>query len=391
MPSAIDPRAVTPTNFQDHPHSAWGFHHVRELHRTSRVWRGQGPVWGLPGQPGDLGGLELEAPGGNHSNLRDVLDVARLDGFIVLHKGAIAHEFYNNGMRARDPHILMSTTKSFAGSLAGILMALGKLDDSAVVTDLLPSLAGTAYDGATVRHLLDMRVGLDFSEDYRDPDCDFAYMDAAMGWRPRREAGAPDNLADFMTTMRKGPPHGGSFHYVSPNAVVLGWVLEAVTGERFADLLSQLIWRPMGAEFDADLVLDSNGASQTEGGLNVTLRDLARFGELHRLGGKVNGEQIVPADFIADFRENGDAQAWDAGTMAAMMPGFHYRSQWYTNRVHDHHPFMTLGAFGQSVYVDLVSEIVVAQMSCFPGDEEDTGFDAMFRCFYAISDHYKPK
>ena len=391
MPSATDPTAVTPTNFQDYPNSAWGFHHVRELHRTARVWRGQGPVWGLPGQPGDLGDLKLEAPAAKQTTLGKVVAGPHVDGFIVLHRGAIAHEAYNNGMRARDPHILMSSTKSFAGSLAGILMALGKLDDSAVVTELVPSLAGTAYDGATVRHVLDMRVGLDFSEDYSDPDCDFAQMDAAMGWRPRRSPDAPDNLADFFATMRKGPPHGGAFHYVSPNSIVLGWVLEAVTGERFVELLSQLIWRPMGAEFDADLVLDSNGASQTEGGLNVTLRDLARFGELHRLGGKVHGEQIVPSDFITDFRENGDPDAWDAGTMAAMMPGFHYRSQWYTNRRHEHRPFMTLGAFGQSVFVDPVSEVVVAQLSCFPGDEEDAGFDAMFRCFYAISDHFKPK
>ena len=164
-----------------------------------------------------------------------------------------------------------------------------------------------------------------------------------------------------------------------------------VSGARFADLLSRLIWQPMGAEFDADLVLDSNGASQTEGGLNVTLRDLARFGELHRLGGELGGRRIVPAGFIADFRDNGDAQAWDAGTMAAEMPGFHYRSQWYTNRQHAHRPFMTLGAFGQSVYVDPVSEVVAAQLSSFPGDEEGPLFDAMFRCFYAISDHFKPQ
>ncbi len=197
----------------------------------------------------------------------------------------------------------------------------------------------------------------------------------------------PNNLKDFIATMRRGPDHGGTFHYASPNSVVLGRVLEAVTGECFADLLSRLVWKPMGAEFDADLVLDRNGAFQTEDGLNVTLRDLARFGELHRLGGRLGNRLIVPAEFIAGVRQNDDLDAWDAGTMAAMMPGFHYRSQWYTNASHPRRPFMTLGAFGQSVFVDPGAEVVVAQLSCFPGDEEDKLFDAMFRCFYAVSDH----
>jgi CubicO group peptidase (beta-lactamase class C family) len=206
-------------------------------------------------------------------------------------------------------------------------------------------------------------------------------MDAACGWRPPIEPGAPDNLADFIATIRAKPPHGGAFHYVSPNAVVLGWVLEAVSGERFADLLSRLIWQPMGAQFDADLAVDRRGKSQTEGGLNVTLRDLARFGELHRLGGC----GIVPAAWIEDLRTAGDADAWDRGTMADMMPGHHYRSQWYTNLRHPHRPFFTAGAFGQSVFVDPVAELVIAKLSCFPGDKEDKLFDDMFRAFHGIA------
>ena len=210
-------------------------------------------------------------------------------------------------------------------------------------------------------------------------------MDAACGWRPPIRPGAPDNLADFMATMRGRPPHGGPFHYVSPNAVVLGWVLEAATGEPFADLLSRHVWQPMGAEFDADLVLDRCGRSQTEGGLNVALRDLARFGELHRLGGAVDGRQVVPAAWVEDLRANGDPQAWDRGTMAALNPGQHYRSMWYTDRRHPRRPFYTAGAFGQSVWVDPVAETVIARLSCFP-DDQPAGFDEMFRVFHAVAD-----
>ena len=375
---------VTATNFQDAPHSAWGFHNVPALLPVVTVARGEGPVWELPRHDAGLGALEVTLAGGRRATLAELDAAPDVDGIAVLHRGRLVHEAYGNGMKAADSHILMSTTKSFAGTLAGILIGQGALAESDRVTDVLPLLRGTAYEGATVRHLLDMRVGLDFSEDYDDPESDFAFMDAACGWRPPIRPGAPDCLEAFLPTMRARPPHGGAFHYVSPNAVVLGWVLEAVTGESFADLLARLIWQPMGAEFDGHLVLDSRGASQTEGGLNVALRDLARFGELHRLGGSRDGRAIVPLAWVDDMRANGDAAAWDAGTMAAMMPGHRYRSCWYVDFSHPHRPFFTAGAFGQSVFIDPVAEVVVARLSCFSGDQ-DARFEEMFRCFHAIA------
>ncbi|MBT5434636.1 MAG: serine hydrolase [Rhodospirillaceae bacterium] len=376
---------VTPTNFQDRPHSAWGFHHVRELHPTAQVWRGAGPVWDLPTQTSDLEDVTFEGADGQSTTLTAMMAEPVHDGLLVLHKGTAVYEAYGNGMRPQDPHILMSTTKSFAGSLAGILAEQGVLDLNADVADLVADLKGTAYGGATVRQVLDMRVGLDYSEDYTDPKCDFAYMDAACGWRPPVEPGAPDNLLDHIRTIRSAPPHGGAFHYVSPTALVMGWVLEAATGETFAELVSRLIWQPMGAEFDGDLALDRCHRSQTEGGLNVTLRDLARFGELHRLGGTANGTRIVPEAWITDIRENGDPDAWDAGTMADIMPGHHYRAMWYTNRSHPHRPMMTMGAFGQTVYADPVAELTIAKLSSFPNAGDEL-FGEMFRCLQAITD-----
>lgn len=376
---------VTATNFQEAPHSAWGFHHVPELLPVAVVARGSGPLWDLPRSDGGLGALEIVLADDSRARLADLDAAADVDGIAVLHRGVLVHETYGNGMAPGDSHILMSTTKSFAGTLAGILIGQGALSEDDRVTDFLPGLAGTAYDGATLRHLLDMRVGLDFSEDYDNPESDFAYMDAACGWRPPIRPDAPDCLDAFIPTMRARPPHGGAFHYVSPNAVVLGWVLEAAAGAPFADLLSRHLWQPMGAEFDGHLVLDRRGRSQTEGGLNVALRDLARFGELHRNHGVVDGRVIVPSAWIDDMRSNGDAGAWDAGTMAAMMPGHRYRSCWYTDFGHPHRPFFTAGAFGQSVFVDPVAQIVVARLSCFSGDQEDARFEEMFRTFHAIA------
>ena len=382
-----DNAAVTATNFQGYPHSTWGFHHVRNLHPSACVSRGPDPATTFDTAFQDVGAITFEATNHHKMTVTEMIDTHYTDGFLVLHRGRTVMEHYGHGMGIPDTHILMSTTKSFTGSLAGVLVSLGALDESLLVTKVLPALSGTAYDNATIRDLLDMRVGLHFSEDYTDPHSDFAYMDAACGWRPAIRADAPDNLFAFIRTIRGRPPHGDAFHYVSPNAVVLGWILEAATGERFADLLSTHIWQPMRAEHDADLILDRRGMSQTEGGLNVSLRDLVRFGELHRLEGVMHGRQIIPAAWITDLRENGDVGAWNKGDMNDFLPGHHYRSQWYTHRNHPRRPFFTLGAFGQIVYVDPVAELVMAKLSCHPGEHV---FENVLLAFRAIGDEFSP-
>ena len=381
---------ITARNFQEPAQSKWGFHHVRNLHPSACVWRGRDSVVPFKEELQDIGHLTFVDAQHKTVSVAEMIASHFTDGFLVLHRGSVVMEYYGHGMRERDPHILMSTSKSFVGSLGSVLAAQGVLDVERLVTDVLPSLSATAYQNATIRHLLDMRVGLDFSEDYSDPESDFAFLDAAGGWRPLVHVGAPDNLFDFITTIRGNPPHGGKFHYVSANSVVLGWVLEAVTGQSFAELLSEFIWQPMRAEYDADLILDRCGRSQTEGGLNVSLRDLVRFGELHRCEGAMHGRQIIPADWIDDVRRNGDASAWDAGKMSASLPGHHYRSQWYTHREHPRRPFFTLGAFGQTVYVDPVAEVVVAKLSCHPEGAPTGPFDNPLRAFRAIADALGP-
>src|SRR5277367_5652780 len=87
-----------------------------------------------------------------------MLDATYTDGFLVLHHGRIVAETYRNGMTAGDPHLLMSVSKSIMGTLAGILAARGQLDPGKLVSDYIPEMKGTLYDGATVRNLLDMSV-----------------------------------------------------------------------------------------------------------------------------------------------------------------------------------------------------------------------------------------
>lgn len=376
---------VTIANMQDGPWNRWAFRNMRRLLPTANVWRGDGKCAELPVASVHLDDVEFESATGGTRTVREMLDEGFTDGFVVLHEGAIASERYAAGVEAHEPHLLMSVTKSFAGSLAGIVAGRGLLSPEDLVTDIVPEVTGSAYDGARVRHVLDMSVSMDYDEDYENPQSDVALLDVAAGWRPARE-GAPDNLRDYIPSMRKaGGEHGVAFHYVSTNTDLLGWILERVSGTDFATLLSREIWQSMGAEFDAYVTVDRLGAPQTDGGLCVATRDLARFGLLHLQHGVMQGRRIVPEEWIRDFRENGDPEAWDRGSFAEFLPGFHYRSKWYTDRRDPHRPCLGLGIHGQFLFVDPVAGVVIAKHSSHPRPADEAYFDDTVRAFEAIA------
>jgi CubicO group peptidase (beta-lactamase class C family) len=162
---------VTLANWQDPPFNRWAFQHVRELIPTARIPRGDGPVWRLPRAERDLGGIRFAVAGGEMT-IADLLAQTCTDGFCVLHRGRIVAEQYFNAMAPDTPHLLMSVSKSVTAAVAGVLAGRGQLDVSDRVTAIVPELAGTSFDGATVQHLLDMRAGTAFNEDYADPRAD---------------------------------------------------------------------------------------------------------------------------------------------------------------------------------------------------------------------------
>ena len=145
----------------------------------------------------------------------------------------------------------MSVSKSIVGCVCGILASRRRLDPEAPITQYVPEIAGSGYDGATVRHLLDMRTGVAFSEAYEDPNAEVRVIERQMGWRPK----GPERVAACTPISPHCPPqgpHGGPFVYRSADTDVLGWVCERAAGVRIADLMSTLIWAPIGAEYDAE-------------------------------------------------------------------------------------------------------------------------------------------
>ena len=165
-------------------------------------------------------------------------------------------------------------------------------------------------------------------------------------------------------------------HYVSPNTDLLGWVIERATGRRYAELMSELLWKPMGAARSAYITVDRLGAPRCAGGVCATVGDLARVGQLLVEGGARDRAQIVPESWIDDITRNGDRVAWAAGDLAAYFPGLplRYRSQWY---VRDGAAPLAFGygIHGQFLVVDCSREIVIAKVSsgAQPTDPERIG------------------
>ncbi len=348
------------------PWNRWSFQHVRELLPTAEVWRGNGVPSLLPQLPQDLGEIAFERADGRMTTLEKLLDDTYTDGFLVLHRGRILCERYFNGMTERTLHLSQSMAKSVTAAAAGCLVAQGALDPSLPVTHYLPELAATAYQGATLQQVLDMTSGVRFNEDYTDPFSDVGKVDVASGWKPA-PAGAEDfpehmwELILSLTTRER--PHGQSFVYRSIETDVLAFVLERVSGRRLPQLVSELLWQPMGADESACFTLDRAGYALADGGLNATLRDYARFGALYLKEGIFNGRQIVPAAWIKATETGDHALFGEPYTLTT--PNGAYRNQFWIEDV-ARPAIMCRGVFGQLIYIDTLRDLVVVKLSSWP-------------------------
>src|SRR4051794_2678594 len=346
------------------PANRWAFRHVREILPTARVRRGT-VVRELPAAPA-AGLLDLEfSSQGTARRLGAYLDESFTDAFVVLHEGRIALEWFGPGVADDEPHIVMSVSKSITALLVGALEGAGLVDTAAPVARYIPEAEGSAFGDAQVRHLLDMTTATAFVEDYSPGDDVRAYRQAT-GWY--RSADGGGGLHAYLCTIRKAGDHGHRFHYVSPNTDMLGWVCERASGLTYAEALSTHLWAPLGAESDADVTVDRLGAMRAAGGLSLVPRDLARLGQLI----VEDGMGIVPAAYVHDLREGGDAAVWADGEWAEFLPGGAYRNCFYQPRV-EPGVAVGIGIFGQHLYADPARRVVVAKQSSWPRPDDEAG------------------
>ncbi|HZF29817.1 MAG TPA: serine hydrolase [Gammaproteobacteria bacterium] len=354
-------------SFYRFPQWRWSFSHWRELVPTVAVSRGSAPTQTLPtAQRSDLDAVTFVPIGGTAPmTWADSLVANYTDGIVVLHRGKIVYERYFGALAADRQHIAFSVTKSFFGTVAAMLVAEGALDPGAKVAKYLPELAGSGFGDATVAQVLDMTTAIDFVENYtgESPSMDTYRYATGMWPRPDGHDG-PKSIFTFLPSVAKKGTHGPEFHYRTPNVDVAGWLIARVTGKSPAAVLSERIWSRIGAEDDAYLEVDRDGVPLIGSSLNARLRDLARFGELMRLGGKLNGQQIVPTAVVDEIRRGASREAFVAGNYPTL-PGWSYHDFWWVSH-DDHGVYTARGIHGQAIYVDPKAEMVIARFASHP-------------------------
>lgn len=347
------------------PGTRWAFSHIRELAPTANVWRGEGAIVPLPRAGRDIDKIPVTTMDGKAITFGDMPALTYTDGLLVLHKGKVIYEKYFGAGNAHTPHIAFSVTKSFVGTLAAVLAAQGKLDPNAQVVKYVPELKDSAYGDATVREVMDMTIAVKYSENYSDPKAEIFDYARAGGMIPLPpNYSGPRTFYEFLAKLQKEGEHGKVFAYKTPNAEVLAWIVARASGQSMADLLSKEIWQKLGAENDAYFMVDSIGTASGGGGLNTTLRDLARFGEMIRNKGKFNGRQVIPEAAAVEVAKGGD-KAKFAPAGYKTLPGWSYHDMWWHTE-NANGAFAARGIYGQSIYIDPKAEMVIVRYASHP-------------------------
>lgn len=329
------------------------------LHRD--IPRGDGAVSPLPvGDP-------LTMP----ANYQDWVEARTVTSMLVLKDGAIVFEDYYLGTTPEDRRISWSVAKSYMSALFGILVeegAIGSLDDP--VTDYVPQLTGGAYDGASIRDVLQMSSGIVFDEDYFDYNSDINRMGRILAL-----GGKMDDFAAGLTETFAEP--GETWQYTSIDTHVVGMVARAVTGRDIPDLMSEKLIQPLGLERTPLFITDGAGVAFVLGGLNMTTRDYGRFGQMILQNGEWQGQQVVPADWIAASTR----------PSARTKPGhIGYGYQWWSPVGARPGEFMGRGIYGQYLYIDQGSGVVIVTTGAdrtFRDDGVDESNINMFRSIVA--------
>ena len=372
------------TNWDLAPFNRWSFMNIRNLFPTVDVKTDYSKIRTLASSPVDLSSIDFVNHEGKRISLPDFLYSTYTDGFLVLHRGKAINEAYFNNMQPDTPHLSQSVAKSIIGSLAGILHQQGLIDPDAPIVDYVPELKRCGYRDAKLSHALNMTSGVRFVEDYNMPDSDMTRIDIASGWRPQPLGEAQSTIRDVILTLPQTRPHGEIFEYKSVETDVVAWVLERAANQSLAELVSELIWKKIGAEHHSFFTVDRAATALANGGFNATLRDYARFGLMMQNNGWVGDTEVVPASWV-DKCASGDRRVYGI-PYSDTCPDGAYSNFWWVNNIKPG-DFMARGVFGQMIYANRAAELTIVKLSTWP-DYRITAFTSdSLTAFRAITDY----
>ena len=310
--------------------------------------------------------------------LDDYVNDSTVDGAIVVHDGRVVYESYPR-MRPTDKHNYMSISKGVVATLVAILEDRGMIDVSNEIDVYIPELRETEWAGTTVQDILDMASGMDCLEidndSYSNVEHCYYQFEASLGW-VRPTAATSSDVYQYVASLPRRRPAGEAFEYTSQNTFVLGWLIETISGQTFADFLSQEIWQKIGAESDAIIIAPDRGVPIVHGGISSTLRDVARFGmQFTPMGRQGNDSPIVSDAYLEKIRNGGRPQIFNAAreypSLVNGEPPRHNTWQW--DFVMDDGDFFKGGYGGQGLYVAPDRNLVIAFFGAF--EEDGTGHE----------------
>ena len=362
------PNNLTLSNFQFGPINRWSFSHIREVIPTVNIERSQDRVLNLKKSQNYTDNFSLNYDGKTQS-INEIVKKRFIDGIIILKNDEILFEQYYGNLTEDKPHLMNSISKSVVGLLAGKLEQDGLIDVDKPVSYYVPELSKSGWGPDSLRLVLDMKDGSDYSEDYPDFTTTFRIQDCVNGWTDGDNCPEKieNGLYNFLPTIGRKESNIGIFKYRSGSTDVIGWVLEKASGKPLANLISEYIWKPMGAEFDAYITVDESGFVLADHGMNSTLRDLSRIGLLVLNDGIAFDQQVIPAEFIRDIHVHKDPN-WPYDISDGTSP--YYRSFWWGkgNKERDLNGY---GIHGQLLRVAPEAEMVVAIYSTWPQADGD--------------------
>ena len=187
----------------------------------------------------------------------------------------------------------MSVAKSFISALVGIAIRDGHINNiEEAISDYVPELKNSPYNNVRIKDVLQMSSGASWDENYSDPESDI------NRWANIFALGG--SFDEFIQTLSNDFEPGTINHYNSMDTQALGMLVNRATGKSITNYMTEMLWHPMGAVNEGYWLLDSEGMEMAFAGLNATARDYAKFGELYRLDGELNGQQIVPKSWVKD-------------------------------------------------------------------------------------------
>ncbi len=360
----IDIRKMNPAgllvdkySYMSQPYNFYYFHHMDQLGlRTDWIRKGD-RVYPLR-EPARNWTLEYTFHGSRYS-LDDYFKRNFTTGFLVLHNDQIVIEKYFHEADRNSRFVSQSLSKSVVSILIGAAVEEGAIQSiNDPVTKYLPYLSTSGYRNVTVKNLLQMSSGVNYSEDYRDPKSGAALIGAAL------LTGNPSFKNYAQSIQPTNTPPGTRFEYQSVNTQVLGLLLEKVTGKRLNQYAQEKLWKKIGAQSDS-FFYESKKQPDTcaFACFNATVRDYARVGLMMLQGGTLGGNRVVSSAWVHDSTTP-DA-LYLKPNPANPEGGRGYAYQWWIPPGNDG-AFEALGIYGQCIYVNPARHVVIVQTSAWP-------------------------